>query len=86
MLHTVQHSLLTEAPMAVRLNITMDEDIYARLKKEVPPQKISAFISSAVRAKLHPDRKALDEAYRAARKERWREELEDDWKHIDDDG
>ncbi len=29
--------------MAVRLNITMDEDIYARLKQEVPPRKISTF-------------------------------------------
>ena len=25
--------------MAVRLNITMDDDIYAKLKKEVPPKK-----------------------------------------------
>jgi len=24
--------------MAVRLNITMDDDVYARLKKEVPPK------------------------------------------------
>lgn len=45
--------------MAVRLNITMDEDIYTRLKQEVPPKKISAFISSAVRTKLHPDTKTL---------------------------
>ncbi|QPD03371.1 MAG: hypothetical protein Nkreftii_001145 [Candidatus Nitrospira kreftii] len=29
--------------MAVRLNITMDEDICARLKQEVPPRKISTF-------------------------------------------
>jgi hypothetical protein len=66
--------------MAVRLNITMDEDVYARLKKEVPPKKLSAFITAAVRAKLHPDTKSLDAAYRAARKERWRKELQDDWK------
>ncbi|WHZ28687.1 MAG: hypothetical protein OJF51_003485 [Nitrospira sp.] len=72
--------------MAVRLNITMDEDIYARLKKEVPAKKISAFISSAVRAKLHTDTKTLDAAYRAARKERWRKELEDDWKNTEGEG
>ncbi len=72
--------------MAVRLNITMDEDIYARLKKEVPPKRISAFISSAVRTKLHPDKKTLDEAYRAARKERWRKTLDDDWKGTDGEG
>ncbi|ALA59677.1 hypothetical protein NITMOv2_3284 [Nitrospira moscoviensis] len=40
--------------MAVRLNITMDDDVYARLKKQVPPKKPSSFISAAVRAKLLP--------------------------------
>jgi len=63
----------------------MDEDIYARLKQEVPSNKISAFISSTVRAKLHPDTKTLDAAYRTARKERWRKELEDDWKQTEGD-
>jgi len=72
--------------MAIRLNITMDDDIYARLKKEVPPKKLSAFISSAVRAKLHPDTKSLDAAYRAARKEQWRNQLEDDWKSTEHEG
>jgi hypothetical protein len=64
----------------------MEEDIYARLKQKVPLKKISAFISSAVRAKLHPDRKSLDEAYRAARKERWRKELENDWETTEAEG
>lgn len=72
--------------MAIRLNITMDKDIYARLKQEVPPKKFSAFISSAVRAKLYPDTKTLDAAYRAARKERWRKELEDAWKNTEGEG
>ena len=72
--------------MSVRLNITMDDDVYARLKKEVPPKKLSAFISGAVRARLHPDAKALNAAYQAASKERWRTSLDDDWKHIDDEG
>jgi hypothetical protein len=75
-----------EVAMSVRLNITMDEDIYARLKKEVPPKKLSAFISSAVRAKLHPDTKMLDSAYRAARKEKWRKQLRDDWKDTEAEG
>jgi Arc/MetJ family transcription regulator len=75
-----------EAAMSVRLNITMDDDVYARLKKEVPPKKLSAFIAAAVRAKLHPDAKTLDEAYRAARKEGWRKQMQDDWKHTDSEG
>jgi len=72
--------------MSVRLNITMDEDVYARLKKEVPSKKLSAFISGAVRARLHPDAKTLDAAYQAASKERWRAGLAEDWRHLDDEG
>ena len=69
--------------MPVRLNITMDDDVYSRLKKEVPPKRLSAFITSAVRSKLHPDKKTLDEAYRSASKERWRKQIAEDWKSTD---
>ncbi len=72
--------------MTVRLNITMDEAVYARLKKEVRPKRISAFINEAVRAKLGPDRQTLDAAYQAASKERWRRRLEDDWGRTDTEG
>jgi hypothetical protein len=65
--------------MPVRLNITMDEDVYRRLKRELPPKKISAFIEDAVRARLYPDQTTLDAAYEAARKERWRAELSSEW-------
>ena len=58
--------------MSARLIITMDDDLYARLKREVPSKKRNAFIAGAVRAKLHPDAKALDVAYQAASKEQWR--------------
>jgi len=66
--------------MPVRLNITMDEGLYRRLKKELPPKGISAFIEKAVRARIKPDRRTLDAAYRAARKERWRREVVSDWR------
>ena len=72
--------------MTVRLNITMEKDVYVRLKKEVPPKKISAFISAAVLARLDPDQKALDAAYQSARKERWRKGLDGDWRHTDAEG
>ena len=72
--------------MSVRLNITMDEAVYARLKKEVRPKRISAFINEAVRARLSPDRQTLDAAYKAASKERWRRRLEDDWARTDTEG
>ena len=72
--------------MSARLNITMDDAVYARLKKEVRPKRISAFINEAVRAKLSLDRQALDAAYKAASKERWRRRLEDDWSRTDTEG
>lgn len=69
--------------MAVRLNITMDAAVYTRLKREVRPKKMSAFITEAVRARLSPDVRALDAAYQAAGKERWRRRLTDDWRHTE---
>lgn len=65
--------------MAVRLNITMEEDLYRRLKKELPAKGISSFINKAVRARIHPDRRTLDAAYKAASKERWRHRLAGKW-------
>ncbi len=65
--------------MTVRLKITMDEGLYRRLKKELPPKGISAFIEAAVRSRLRPDRTTLDAAYAAARAERSGRELEDEW-------
>ncbi len=65
--------------MPVRLNITMDEDLYRRLKKELPAKGISTFIEAAVRSRLHPDRRTLDAAYKAAAKETWRRRLSADW-------
>lgn len=65
--------------MPAHLSITLDPAVYARLKKELPPKRISAFIEEAVRAKLGPDRQALDAGYQAASRETWRRDLEDDW-------
>ena len=61
----------------------MDDEVYARLKKEVLPKKLSAFIVGAIRAKLYLDAKALDVAYQAASKESWRKSLDENWKHVD---
>jgi hypothetical protein len=72
--------------MAVRLNITMDEAVYERLKKHVRPKKMSAFITEAVKARLRPDRRTLDAAYTAARKERWRREVARDWSGTETEG
>ena len=65
--------------MTVRLNITIDEGLYKRLKKELPPKRISSFIEASVKARLSPDRATLDAAYKTAGKERWRRGLSSDW-------
>lgn len=72
--------------MTVRLNITMKEDLYKRLKRELPAKGISAFINVAVRAHLQPDKRTLDAAYKAARKERWRNQAAKDWQQTETEG
>jgi hypothetical protein len=72
--------------MPVRLNITMDADLYERLKRDLPAKGISHFINEAVRARLHPDRRTLDAAYKAARRETWRKEFADDWDVTETEG
>lgn len=65
--------------MPVRLNITMDPELYRRLKRDLPRKRISAFIEQAVRARLAPEEAALDAAYKAARRESWRKGLSAEW-------
>ena len=70
----------------MRLNITMDEDLYRRLKRELPPKGISAFIEVAVRERLFPEPRVLDAAYRQAAGEKWRRGLEREWSAVDVEG
>src|SRR5262249_22626447 len=82
----IQYSIQEERTMAVRLNITMEEDLYKRLKTELPPKRLSAFINDAVRARLRPDKAALDAGYKAARKDRARQALATEWQHTETEG
>lgn len=72
--------------MPVRLSITVDRQVYLRLKKALSPKLISAFINDAVRARLFPDLRTLDEGYRAARREPWRRGIGTDWKATETEG
>jgi hypothetical protein len=72
--------------MPIRLNITIDNDVHERLKRELPAKGISRFINEAVRARLRPSREALDDAYKAAAKERWRHSEAREWNVTDAEG
>jgi len=63
----------------VHLNITLDEELYRRLKEKAPAKKMSAFIASALRERLGPGARELEQAYRAAAKEPWRRSVTEDW-------
>jgi hypothetical protein len=72
--------------MPVRLNITIDEDVHERLKRELPAKGISRFINEAVRARLRPSRETLDEAYKAASREGWRRSTAREWRATEAEG
>lgn len=72
--------------MPVRLNITIDEDVHERLKRELPAKGISRFINDAVRARLRPSREVLDDAYKTAVRESWRILEACDWEITDTEG
>jgi len=72
--------------MPVRLNITIDEDVHERLKRDLPPKGISRFINDALRARLRPSREQLDAAYRAAAREKWRRPETREWAGTDVEG
>ena len=72
--------------MPVRLNITIDEDVHERLKRELPAKGISRFINEAVRARLRPSRETLDAAYKAASREGWRRSTAHEWRATEAEG
>jgi hypothetical protein len=65
--------------MPVRLNITIDEDVHERLKRELPAKRMSRFINDAIRERLRPSDAQLDDAYRAASREGWRQSDMSEW-------
>jgi hypothetical protein len=49
----------------------------------LPAKGISRFINDAIQAQLRPSRDVLNEAYKAAARERWRKAEDRDWSVTD---
>ena len=72
--------------MSIRLNITIDDDVYASLKRDCPAKGISRFINATLRVRLRPSPKALAAGYKAAAKEPGRQQLAREWDAIETEG
>jgi hypothetical protein len=72
--------------MSVRLSITMEDELYERLKAELPPKKINAFVTQAVRARLRPDKRTRAPPDKAASKQRVHAEVSEDWRATEVEG
>jgi hypothetical protein len=72
--------------MSIRLNITIDDDVYASLKRDCPAKRISPFINATLRARLRPSPRALAAGYKAAAKEPGRQALTREWDTLETEG
>ncbi len=72
--------------MTVRLNITLSDETYRRLKRSAPPKGMSAYIDQALQKSLKPDRATLDQAYRDSWTDQARFELAADWAALETEG
>jgi hypothetical protein len=66
--------------MQKKLTITIDEEVYEGLHKNIGPRKISRFIQEAVRPHVvHPN---LDSAYAEMARDKGREKDAEEWAEI----
>ena len=74
----------------VHLNITIDEELYERLKTAAPSKKMSAWIAAAIQAKLRPSHEELARGYQESEQERASDPelraLVADWSAFDGEG
>ena len=68
------------------MSVTMDEDLYRRLKMAAGNRGMSRFISEAVREKLRSTEGRLREEYQAAENDSERRAIVKDWDAIDTEG
>ena len=67
------------------LSITVDDELFEKLKRHIPAGKISKFISGAISQKIEEQENALYKEYLAASQEQEIKEELKDWDNIDGD-
>ena len=65
------------------ISITIEESIYKRLKKLIPPGKISKFISQAIKHELECQDDILLKAYKEAYSDKSRLKALEEWSILD---
>ena len=66
------------------MSISLQENLYERLKHFVPAKKISSFVSAAIVKELNNKEEQLSLAYQAVEKDQDRQALLNEWDLIDD--
>jgi hypothetical protein len=66
------------------MSISLQENLYERLKHSVPSKKISKFVSNAIFNELTRQEEELALAYEEAEQNSQRQELLNEWDLIDD--
>ncbi|MEQ9116395.1 MAG: hypothetical protein RLN62_06330 [Rickettsiales bacterium] len=68
------------------ISITVDENLYYSLKKQVPAGKLSKYVSDAIKNKISANQENLALAYKEANQDKERNKTIEDWKSIDAEG
>lgn len=68
------------------ISITIEENLYFSLKKQVAPGKLSRFVSEAIRNKISSNNENLSLAYKEAMHDKSRRKTIEEWKPLDAEG
>lgn len=68
------------------LSITIDENLYYTLKKQVPAGKLSKYVAEAIKNKISLTQEDLALAYKEAAEDSVRNKDIEDWKATDAEG
>lgn len=68
------------------MSVTLDEDLYGKLRKAAGPRGVRRFVEQTLRERLRPPRQALSREYLAASRDPDRLEVLKDWDALETEG